>query len=233
METLAQNQKSKLTKSDGWVEESVWLAMGRPPYKRTVIRTTAWGAVPYYFLQSRPVETTTKPIFKDRVEKAQWLWQNLPDHIRSYCQLKIYRESRAYRWGHSLANPAQWGWRERAKLAKTPSATIGADPFNGTSTAIGLSAGQVPWAQPPQLEPAQAHAELLFESLQKAKLQIKPKAQKTKAPYKPYVQYPIPERELSEVSMPDFFEKPISPKQTKATPASTPKIKHLQLGIWS
>lgn len=104
---------SPMDVSEEWISEPEWLLRGRPKFTKRALQLKTFGSERKYLVTKKPIFKacpTEIPVFKERLARARWLWENLPPQVRVHCCLKILRESRRSAWRRSASNPAHWGW---------------------------------------------------------------------------------------------------------------------------
>jgi hypothetical protein len=224
METIAKTSaQSRSAKDPVWVSEDTWNYMGRPKYLKRVIKEGPIGSVRKFLLEINCMpslsDVDNAPVFKDGLQKAQWLWDRLPPEVRSYSQLKVFRENRNCRWKRSLGNPAQWGWQP----SKNPGPEIVTLKTPSPSGPLGTAPS---WF----IEPPIVHMHVGEAQFQETIAKVKADLQKRQVARPKQPVNKIFRCEGDILDGPEFFDKPSKSKIAKE-PKREPK--RLRLGIWS
>lgn len=100
-----------------WITDKEWASRGKPAFSDKMMvdfeHDDVLGDVGHMYkvpsaLALAPPAFAT-PKFPAALERAKWLWKNLPQEMRKHCQLVVTRESRTAHWKNSRANPAVYG----------------------------------------------------------------------------------------------------------------------------
>jgi hypothetical protein len=249
MEALAKNSPPGTATPpvpQGWVDQNEWIRLGKPAFVKKGLRIGPFGTERQYLLGPKPaLAPPERPLaFKGLLDRAQWLWENLPQHVKSYCQLRIFRESRNRRWKHSLSNPRSWGWKaSKGPAAVAPAITSGASQVLYGSGLAGAGSLQFATevllnasAPPPwKIQPPDSTTPIpgSFYEHMVAKLDKAKASQKQKAPAPKKFK-----RDSLEPVGDDWYNAPekTTNKTSKAEIAVEPDKKakpRLRLGIWS
>jgi hypothetical protein len=251
MEELIAKESSAKPSSDLWITHQEWMQRGRPAYSAKRTEKGLWGPTRMFLVTGKtPSSTPPKPpIFKDHLERAQWLWNNLPEKIRAYCHLKICREGRARRWRRSVANPRMWGWASKfveqspGQVGQSIGQAVvegGIQPLQNTEAAPTLhslygtvisghlSTQDNPWNTPAVAVPDMSFSQFVEQKLEKLK-KAPPKPDKTpKHKLVPKVSY----QSKTSASDGEAFYKPVASK-TPISPDSKEPKPRLRIGVWS